>query len=222
MIRRVWVTRAEPGAARTAERLAARGFEPVVVPLLAIRPLSCTPPDLTGVAALAFTSRNGVDAFAALTPDRRLPVFAVGDATAERARQAGFAEVRSASGALDDLARLLAEAAPRPVLAPGAREPAGDLPALLDGRVEVRRLPVYEAVGTGAAAPADWDAVLVHSPRAGQALARLGPVAGRTAVVISEAAAAALGPQPGAEVRIAARPDEAAMLEALGKAPPRV
>src|SRR5690606_27759634 len=86
-IRRVWVTRAEPGAGRTAERLAALGFEPMVVPLLAIRPLPCPPPDLTGMAALAFTGRNGVDAFAALTAERGLPVFAVGDATAERARR---------------------------------------------------------------------------------------------------------------------------------------
>lgn len=216
------MTRAEPGAARTAERLAALGFEPVVAPLLAIRPLPQAAPDLTGVAALAFTSRNGVDAFAALTAERELPVFTVGDATAERARQAGFAEVRSAAGAIDDLARLLAAEAPGPVLAPGAREPAGDLPALLRGRVEVRRLAVYEAVETGAAAPAAWDAVLAHSPRAGRALVARGPVGARTAVVISEAAAAALGPQPDADIRVAARPDEAAMLEALGKPPPRV
>ncbi|WP_392354638.1 hypothetical protein V8F63_04600 [Brevundimonas sp. LF-1] len=37
-IRRVWVTRAEPGAARTADRLTALGFEPVVVPLLTLAP----------------------------------------------------------------------------------------------------------------------------------------------------------------------------------------
>ncbi|HUH09275.1 MAG TPA: hypothetical protein VLZ73_01880, partial [Brevundimonas sp.] len=35
-LRRVWVTRAEPGAARTAERLTALGFDPVVVPLLTL------------------------------------------------------------------------------------------------------------------------------------------------------------------------------------------
>lgn len=216
------MTRAEPGAARTAERLSALGFEPLVAPLLAIRPLPQPPPDLTGVAALAFTSRNGVDAFAALTPERGLPVFTVGDATAERARQAGFREVRSAGGAIGDLARLLADSAPGPVLAPGAKEPAGDLPALLAGRVEVLRLPVYEAVETGAAPPSDWDAVLLHSPRAARALAAAGPLGGGTVVAISQAAATALGPQPAADVRIAARPDEAAMLEALGKPPPRV
>ncbi|MBF0665813.1 MAG: uroporphyrinogen-III synthase [Brevundimonas sp.] len=223
-IRRVWVTRAEPGAACTAARLSALGFEPLTAPLLAIRPLPQAAPDLSGIAALAFTSRNGVDAFAALSPERGLPVFTVGDATAERAREAGFGAVRSAAGAVGDLAALLAEAAPGPgpVLAPGALEPAGDLPGLLRGRVEVRRLPVYEAVETGTPAPSDWDAVLVHSPRAGRALAARGPIGARVALVISGAAAAGLGPRPAAEIRIAARPDEAAMFEALGKPPPRV
>lgn len=192
-----------------------------MAPLLAIRPIPQAAPDLTGVAALAFTSRNGVAAFAALTAARGLPVFAVGDATAEAARAAGFARVRSAAGALGDLARLLAEAAPGAVLVPGALEPAGDLPALLAGRVEVRPLPVYEAVTIGASAPAAFDAVLVHSPRAGRALAGLGPFAGQVCTAISHAAAAALSAS-GLEIRIASHPDEAALLRALGKPAPPV
>ena len=194
----------------------------MVVPLLAIRPIPQPAPDLSGVAALAFTSRNGVDAFAALCRERCLPVFTVGDATAERASAAGFASVRSAAGALEDLARLLAAEAPGPVLASGALEPSGDLPALLAGRIEVRTLPVYEAVETGAATPADFDAVLVHSPRAGRALAARALFPGRTVVAISQAAAAALGHPPDVEIRSAVRPDEAAMFEALGKPAPRV
>lgn len=194
----------------------------MVVPLLAIRPLALPTPDLTGVAALAFTSRNGVAAFATLSETRALPVFAVGDATGEAARAAGFTDVRSAGGALADLARLLEREAPGTVLAPGAREPSGDLPARLAGRVEVRALPVYEAVATGAAAPAAFDAVLVHSPRAGRALALLEPLAGAVAAAISPAAAAALDGLSDLEIRIAARPDEAALLEALGKPAPRV
>lgn len=149
-------------------------------------------------------------------------MFTVGDATAGAARAAGFAEVRSAGGALEDLARLLAREAPGPVLAPGALEPAGDLPALLAGRVEVLALPVYETIATGAAAPAAFDAVLVHSPRGGRALAALEPRGGAVATAISPAAAAPLDGLPGLEIRIAARPDEAALLQALGKPAPRV
>ena len=194
----------------------------MVAPLLAIRPLPQAAPDLTGVAALAFTSRNGVAAFAALTEARALPVFTVGDATAEAARAAGFAEIHSAAGALGDLARLLASAAPGVVLVPGALEPAGDLPALLAGRVEVRPLPVYEAVATGSPAPPAFDAVLVHSPRAGRALAALGPFAGQVCAAISDAAAAPLAGASGLELRVASHPDEAALLQALGKPAPRV
>lgn len=198
------------------------GFEPVVAPLLAINPVVQAAPDLSGIAALVFTSPNGVDAFAALTRDRSLPAFTVGDATAERATAAGFAPVRSAAGAVGDLARLLAAEARGPVLAAGALEPAGDLPGLLRGQVEVRRLPVYRAVETGAATPAAVDAVLVHSPRAGRALAGHGPFTGQTVIAISEAAAAPLAGLSGMAIRIAVHPDEAAMFEALGKPAPRV
>lgn len=223
-IRRVWVTRAEPGAARTADRLTALGFTPLVVPLLTLAPLPGAldaAPDPAAIAVLALTSPNGVEAFAPLIPRfRDHPVFAVGDATAEAARAAGFADVRSAAGDIHALARLIAaEAPPGPLLAPGAREPAGDLPTLLPGR-PVQRLPVYAAFETHAPAPATFDAVMLHSPRAARALAADLPRAassGRIAICISEAAATPLHPFDFAEIRIAAAPDEPAMLSALGK-----
>jgi uroporphyrinogen-III synthase len=217
--RRVWVTRAEPGASRTAARLRRIGFVPEVRPVLAIRPLPQPEPELSGVAALAFTSPNGVAAFAGLSPHRHLPVFTVGDATAEAARQAGWERVTSASGAVDDLAKLLLQEADGPVLAPGAREPAGDLPALTAATLQVRRLPVYEAIETFSPPPRDWSIVLIHSPRAGRAVSStLGPGSGvdRLCVAISPAAAAPLERLGFAGIRIAARPDESAMFEALG------
>lgn len=223
-IRRVWVTRAEPGAARTADRLTALGFTPLVVPLLTLAPLPDAldaAPEPDAVVALALTSPNGVEAFAPLIPRfRNHPVFAVGDATAEAAHAAGFANVRSASGDIHALARLIAaEAPPGPLLAPGAREPAGDLPALLPDR-PVQRLPVYTAFETHTPAPETFDAVMLHSPRAARALAADLPLAaasGRVAICISEAAAAPLRPFDFAEIRIADAPDEPAMLSALGK-----
>lgn len=219
------MTRTEPGASRTATRLAARGFEPLIAPVLAIRPILQPAPDLTGITALAFTSPNGVAVFADLSADRSLPVFAVGDATAERARQAGFATVASASGALSDLAWLIAGEATGRVLVPGARQPAGDLDALLNGAVETVILPIYEAAETKETPPADFDAVLVHSPRAAQAVAgALGRTggAGRLAVAISAAAAAPLAAAGFAEIRTAGEPTDAAVLLALGNPAPHV
>ena len=225
-IRRVWITRAQPGAARTAARLTALGFTPVVAPLLTIRALPealSQAPDLTTVAALAFTSPNGVEAFAALVPApllRDRPVFAVGDTTAEAARDAGFTDARSAAGDIHALARLIAATPVEGlILAPGAREPAGDLPALLSAHI-IQRLPVYAAEETDADPPADFDAVLVHSPRAARALAAaLAPDAARDrlAVCISPAAVAPLATLGFAEIRVAEAPDETSLLTALGK-----
>ncbi|MDI1280370.1 MAG: uroporphyrinogen-III synthase [Brevundimonas sp.] len=218
---RVWITRARPGADRTAAALTARGFTPIIGPVIALEPLD-TPLDLTGVAGLAFTSRNGVAAFAARTPRRDWPVFTVGDATAEAARACGFADVRSAAGALDDLAALITAAWPADgglILAPGPREPAGDLGGELAGRVTVRALPLYAAVETGVTGPAEVDIILVHSPRAALALAaQLTPAdtRERLLVAISAAAAAPLDQAGFAEIRIAIHPTEASLLAALG------
>lgn len=200
------------------------GFEPVIAPLLAIRPIPQAVPDLTGITTLAFTSANGLAAFAALTPDRTRPVFTVGDATAAAARAAGFDRVQSAGGDLDRLAALLLTQGPGigPLLVPGAREPAGDLPALLRDRIEARALPVYEAVGTVATPPATFDAVLIHSARAARALAALGPFAGQTAIALSAAAAAPLADRVDLAIRLAPTPDETALLATLGNPPRRV
>lgn len=240
---RVWITRAEPGAARTASRLAALGFEPVVAPLLAIGLVAVSPRDLDlaleDVAALAFTSPNGVDAFAVLASGGRdLPVFAVGNATASAARTAGFSDVRSAGGDLGDLGRLIAEGRAKvngTILHPRAEQPVGDLgeavAALCAAPPPVRGLTVYRAVETGEGPPPAFDWALVHSPRGGRALAAvLGAEASARPpfriAAISPAAAAPLetlkGVSQPAEIRIAARPDDAALLTALGKPPARV
>lgn len=151
-------------------------------------------------------------------------MFTVGDATARAARAAGFDEVQSAGGDLDRLAAWLIahKADVGPLLVPGAREPAGDLPALLQGSIAAQALPVYEAAETGAAPPGAFDAVLIHSARAGRALAALGPYEGQTVAALSVAAAKPLGDGSGLAIRIAATPDEAALFAALGKPAPRV
>jgi uroporphyrinogen-III synthase len=221
---RIWITRAEPGASRTADKLRALGHEPVVAPLLEVHALP-GPIDLDGVAALAFTSANGVRAFAERSPEpdfgRALPVFTVGDATAVAAKMAGFAEVASASGDLDALADLIAAHAGRlhgTVLAPGPREPAGDLPRALAAQGVTAQalalyetLPVYPPRGMGPV-----DAVLIHSPKAAERLAVvMGDRTGPAAYCISAAAAAPLANHAFALVEWAARPDEDSLLALL-------
>ncbi len=220
-IRRVWITRAEPGASRTAERLRALGFEPIVRPLLAIRHLSPAL-DLDGIDAIAFTSRNGVAAFAALAPERDWPTFAVGDATAQAARDAGFASVTSAKGDVEALSRLICDTHPSgaTILHVAASVTAGGLASAVGSDIAVRTIVAYEAIETGVAAPDPFDAVLVHSPRAASALASaLAPDLAKrcVAVVISQAAAAPLTCLNFGDVRIADRPNDASLTAALGK-----
>lgn len=179
---KIWITRAQPGADVTAERVRAMGHDAVIAPLLEVQVLPEATVDLRGVVALAFTSANGVRAFADKSGERALKVFAVGAATALAARKAGFKSVLSADG---DVAALAEGIAARRnelrgvVLHPGAVDLAGDLVGALEKhRVEARRLTLYETVAidpddTAVEALCRSDAVLLHSARASEALARV-------------------------------------------------
>jgi len=176
---KIWITRAQPGADATAERVRALGHEALVAPLLEVRALEDVEIDLIGVAALAFTSANGVRAFADLSAERQLRVFAVGAATAQAARSAGFKLVLSADGDVDALAEGIGQRRNElrgAVLHPGAAEPAGDLMAALEKHgVTARQVVLYETQPVKLEAEAagllvQADAVLLHSPRAAKAL----------------------------------------------------
>ncbi len=128
--------------------------------------------------------------FALLSPERDIPVFTVGAATALRAREAGFHNVRSADGDAATLANLIAQTKPALVLHPSAREPAADLIALLAERgVAARAVAVYETVPTALAAPPpNLDAILIHSARAAARVAALRPRGDTPIFAISAAA----------------------------------
>ncbi|THD74459.1 MAG: uroporphyrinogen-III synthase [Phenylobacterium sp.] len=177
---RIWITRTQPGADSTAERVRAMGHEALIAPLLTVRLVEDADIDLRGVGALAFTSANGVRAFADRCGERELRVFAVGAATAQAARAAGFHTVLSADGDVEALAEGIASRRGQlrgAVLHPGAVEPAGDLAGALEKHgVEARRAILYE---TGPVKISDAqaevlvqaDAALLHSPLAAKALA---------------------------------------------------
>jgi len=228
---RIWITRAQPGAAVTEERVRALGHEAVTVPLITLHRLPGVRVDLQGVAALAFTSANGVRAFAEACADRELQVFAVGAATAQAAKAAGFRKVLSSDGDVSVLAEGLAARRRElkgAILHPGAAEPAGDLEgALAQHGIEVRSLALYESVPT----PPDdataerlvgMDAVLLHSAAAAKVLARVlraHPAPKMRALGISQAAI-----RPLARTRMAAKqyapfPLEAALLNLIGRKP---
>ena len=102
------VTRPREEAEALAAALAARGVAALIEPLMEVHFHAAATLDLAGVQAVLCTSANGVRALARASGERRLPLLAVGDATAARARAEGFAAVASAGGDAADLARLAA------------------------------------------------------------------------------------------------------------------
>ena len=87
------VTRPDPDASDTAARLGALGIEGVPCPLLVHETLAVGLPEPKGFAALAVTSANALRALderGALTRYLELPVYAVGDRTADVARDLGY------------------------------------------------------------------------------------------------------------------------------------
>lgn len=115
-MRRVLVTRPQPGADETAKRLAEMGFAPVLLPLtriVAVEPQRL--PDPANVDAVTVTSANALRhaPAALLAALAAKPLFAVGDATAAAAERAGFRHVRSASSTARELAALIGGSTPR-------------------------------------------------------------------------------------------------------------
>jgi uroporphyrinogen-III synthase len=231
---RALVTRPRAEAAALAEALTARGIESIVEPLLEIHYRDEPAPDLAGVQAVLCTSANGVRALARLGGERAVPLFAVGEASAARAREEGFALVESAAGNVDDLAQLVQERL-RPeqgrLLHVAGSDVAGDLAGeLRRAGFAVERAVLYEArpaAGlSGATARALVaglvDFALFFSPRTAAVFARLAEPAGIAAalrnviaVSISAAADAAL---TGIEFRarhVATAPDQRGLLAAL-------
>jgi uroporphyrinogen-III synthase len=235
-IMKVLVTRAEGDVERLAARLAERGHESVIESLMSIRfrPEAARGigPFLDGVQAVLFTSANGVRAFTEATERRDFRAFAVGDATATAARVAGFAEVTSAGGAVDDLAKLvIGRLKPKAgaLFHAAASVTAGDLQGLLEAAgFSARRAVLYEAVESerlsdatrAAIARHEIAAALFFSPRNAATFVRLAPdleegCQHMVAVALSSAIAEKLAPLPWRRIAVAAAPNEAALLAAL-------
>ncbi len=232
-----WITRTPDGAKATARAVAALGCEPVLAPVLKVVQLKPAI-DPHSFGALIFTSRNAVAAFCAICNRRSVVAYCVGDATGEAAQARKFGKIVSARGdltALHDLLKTEASRATR-LLYAAPREPAAPLSQWLrDDGFMVNEVAVYETRETVPALAvtdlARITHVLVHSPKAGRAAAKVllahhDKIAFKNLsfICISEAAWRAVEAtlaQGGADAlhRIAAFPDEASMLKLLEQGP---
>ena len=209
-MRRLVVLRPEPGASATVERARALGLDAVAMPLFAVDPIAWEAPDLSQFDALLLTSANSVrHGGAGLEQLLGLPVYAVGEATAAAARDAGFEIAATGEGGVEQLLETIPAEA-RLLHLCGEHRTAS---------AAAHAVPVYRSV----ALPPSIDlseiagaVVAVHSPRGGLRLAELVDQAeiDRATVhvaAISNAAATAAG--DGWAAREAAdAPNEAALL----------
>ncbi len=230
----VLITRPEPGAAETAARVAALGWDPVVAPALVLRPRDIV---IGRAQALLLTSRAAARALPPPIPG--LPVLAVGEATAEEARARGW-QAEAAAGTARDLAEMAAQRLdPRagPLLLAVGQGYALDLAADLRARgFRVIRRIAYRAEPATRLPPEAiraWaegriGAVLFHSPRSALCAITLIRDAGLAAGAaqmevlaisrrVAEAAAAAISPAAWRALRVAERPGEDSLLRLLGQ-----
>jgi uroporphyrinogen-III synthase len=216
--RGILVTRPLADALRITGSIEARGFTPVIAPLLQVRTLFPEVPH--DVQAVLVTSANALDPVSAWD----VKLFAVGDATAARARTIGFEDVTSASGDAAALVALVTEklhqdAGPLLLLS-GAGQGGAVCEGLRHAGFRVIRRVTYAATpvrllpqaATDALEHGDLHAAIFLSAETASTFVRLLPessvhnVQGVVAVAIGKAAADALKPLPWREVRLAATP----------------
>ena len=230
---RLLVTRPQAEAERTAQELATRGHDALIAPVLDIQPVDA---DFNPASfdAIVITSGNAVPALVQSSLRNSLvrPVLAVGNQTAQAARDAGFKDVTSADGDAADLVSLIRnrwnKGRARLLYLAGSdrsRNLAGDLAA--DG-IQVETVIVYSAHAV-ARLPDDAqralrsgtiDGVLHYSRRSTVIFLTCADV-GRIDVsllrhyCLSQRAAEPLSTRGFKNIRIARHPDEAALLDLI-------
>lgn len=230
------ITRPKEDAEPLAAELRQQGFDTQIEPLLSIEPVRDPQCDLNGVQALLVTSANGVRMFAVTFAERNLPVYAVGDASARAAREAGFVFVDSAEGDVDALAERIKACLSRDkgdVLHVAGSKIAGDLGGQLTrAGFGYRRAVLYQAEKVGslsseamkAIRSGEIDGIVLFSPRTAEQLVNLVKKAGLekacrgiSAFCLSKAVADKASELRWEEVIVAEKPERESLMQALAE-----
>lgn len=173
MSRPIAVIRPEPGNRVTAAAIEAAGRRAIRLPLFEARPMAWDAPDPSAFDALIVTSanalRHGGSGLARLLD---LPAYAVGEATAEAARRAGFGVAAMGSTGSAELIALARSAGVRRALHLAGRERT-----IQGGGIVAQIVTVYATdpipVSAQAAQRLAGSVVLVQSARTGERLAEI-------------------------------------------------
>lgn len=217
--RGVLITRPAADAAETAALVTARGFDPVIAPVMTLHQRSLTPHGRFD--AIVTTSRNAVAAL----PDglKSVPLLAVGSATATRAVRAGFTTVLDAQGdgaALAGLAKRRLDPGSRILFAHGFRQGDALADALAASGFSVTRACAYEVTparrmpqaGVAALEAGTLGAALFLSTETAAAFVAILPprlrpaLGGVAALAIGQRAADVLAPLPWFRVHVSLTP----------------
>jgi uroporphyrinogen-III synthase len=228
------LTRPREESEALAAALASRGVDALIEPMMEVHFHAVPRLEIARLQAVLCTSANGVRALARASAERGMRIFAVGEATAARARAEGFGAVETAGGDVGDLVRLaVARLDPQqgPLLHVAGRVVAGDLVGALRTRgFTIKREILYDArpverlspTAVGALRAGAVDFAIFFSPRTAEVFVRLARGASVreycrtiTTLSISPAADAALGGLTWFDRRIAGRPNQPALLGIL-------
>lgn len=229
---RLLVTRPKPDNERTAAALRANGHDVMLAPMLRIEAVPNVDFGAPPWSGVLLTSANGARALAEHPRPselRALPVLAVGRASADVARAAGFADVTSADGDADDLVRLAAArfaGSRHALLYPAGEDRSRDLAGALSAQgVVVHTVVAYRAVVASefavevrnALAQGRIDGVLHFSRRSVDSYLLCGRAIQNEALApmhycLSERAAEPLRVAGAARIAVSAQPDEASLI----------
>jgi uroporphyrinogen-III synthase len=201
--RKLLILRPEPGASATAARAKSMGLETLVCPLFETRAVEWEAPE-TRFDAIVFTSANALRLGGAkLSTYCSLPVYAVGDATAEAARTFGFTNVIAGDADVAAVTGKIARAGHRNVLHLAGRDhmPSG-----------------FEAIAVYASdviAPPDIPnaaVALLHSARAARRFAEIVEDRSSVSIVAISSVVADAAGRGWRSVSVADQPRDASML----------
>jgi uroporphyrinogen-III synthase len=233
---RLLITRPASEGVRTAAALQSQGHQTLLAPLLRIEWLAADfgPGPWDGVIMTSANAARALSNHPCRDELLGLKLFAVGRTTAQAAHACGFRDVISADGDVSNLLDLLTRSplhAGRLLYLAGADRSVDLSAASAPAGMHVDTVEVYRAVVEtqlpakveAAFAAQEIDGVLHFSPRTATAFVTAAASVAPTALALpqfclSAAVAKPLQAAGARDLRVAARPDEAALLELIGLA----
>jgi uroporphyrinogen-III synthase len=206
---RLLVLRPEPGASATVEKARERGLEAVAIPLFEIEPVGWQAPEPGGFDGLLLTSANAVRCAGNQVEELRgLKVYAVGAASAQAAREAGFDIASTGKAGVD---RFLGSIEPDLKLLHLCGE---DRHESQEVRQAITRVTTYRSRQNESPRLIlkPDDIALIHSPRSGRRFAELVSDHGIIAIAAISTAAAEAAGEGWKSVAVAEEPSDEALL----------